>query len=108
MSQLEARITVLENTRPTRANHLFRLWAKYCDCYMIPKVHGGDWQAGGDRIYRELEADADDADLLITFFDLLLDGTYQEKCREIRLQESKVSFSELTCDGSETFVNFEL
>ena len=90
MSQLEARVTVLENTRPTGANHLFRMWAKYCDCYMIPKVHGGDWQAGVDRIYRELEVD--DADLLIMFFDSLLDGTYQEKCREIRLQEKQSRF----------------
>ena len=57
---------------------------------MIPKVHGGDWQAGVDRIYRELEAD--DADLLIMFFDSLLDGTYQEKCREIRLQEKQSRF----------------
>ena len=90
MSQLEARVTVLENTRPTKANHLFQLWAKYCDCYMIPKVHGGDWQAGVDRIYRELEAD--DADLLTMFFDSLLDGSYQEKCREIRLQEKQSRF----------------
>ena len=87
MSHLEARITVLENTRSTRANHLFRLWAKYCDCYMIPKVHGGDWEAGVDRIYRELETD--EAEFLIAFYDSLLDGSYQDKCREIRLQKKQ-------------------
>ena len=48
------------------------------------------WQTGVDEIYRELEVD--DADLLIMFFDSLLDGSYQEKCREIRLQEKQSRF----------------
>ena len=75
-------------------------------CYMIPKVHGGDWQAGVDRIYRELEAG--DADLLIMFFDSLLDGSYQEKCREITAgKASKFPRIDLG-NASETFVNFKL
>ena len=53
-------------------------------------MHGDNGHAGVDRIYRELEVD--DADLLIAFFDSLLDGSYQEQCRQIRLQEKQSKF----------------
>ena len=70
MRGLEARLARLECTWPTHENRLMALFASHGDAYIIPRVKGGDWMSGLERIKQELNAD--DAELLIGFCDWLI------------------------------------
>ena len=70
MRGLEARLARLECTQPTNENRLMALFASHGDAYIIPKIKGGDWMSGLERIKRELNED--DAKQLIGFCDWLI------------------------------------
>tara|TARA_B100001057_G_scaffold411195_1_gene426685 strand:+ start:181 stop:423 length:243 start_codon:yes stop_codon:yes gene_type:complete len=70
MKGLEARLARLECTCPTNENRLMALFASHGDAYTIPRVKGGDWMSGLERIRQEL--DEGDAKQLIGFCDWLI------------------------------------